>query len=370
MKIVVFISPAALFRKLLLVSFREDMDQIDRPINTTVPCPDVNRDQLKTVIKWRTRVRMVLVEVKQDLSSMEEEVKLLTTNLYKNHNRFRNDKGYKTLRMLEKSCSRLLDSQMPTIVTDFIQFLPDSPMNSNLCLPTLSMCQYSLHNLYNSALLLHKIEMLCRKSGLLNMQRLNLGHFWGVAAVNLAVVGRLWLMSRNILIKYHHIYLNLFSISKHLPGSTLETEIFENLMHLIPEDLHSKLDKKDAEVVKDDAVTNVVTVDDFLDLGEPVKRRELTPSNGSEKKPKVDVTSDPTDKKDILSDIHSIEELKEFLRQETELRKTSKKTSLTRKLSQDQWKLLKKQVTDSINPKLPNKSIKNCRKLIRNALKQ
>merc|ERR1712025_355952 len=74
------------------------------------------------------------------------------------------------------------------------------------------------------------------------------------------------------------------------------------------------------------------------------------------------------EEKDELSQIHSLEELKEFIKEETEKRKVSKKTSFTRKLSQDQWKAVKKEVLGNINPKLPNKSIKLCRKIIRKAL--
>jgi len=366
LRIVVFNPPYV--RKFMLV-FQKKMNSIARPLNTTVSCPNVTTEQMKTVIKWRTRIRMVITELKDGLLQLEEELKLLTTLLYKNHNRFRNDKGYKTLRMLEKSCLRLCDNDLTNSVTDFLSFIPDSSASNNLCLPTLSMCQYVLHNVHNSAQNLHRTEVLCRKSGLLNIQRLNLGHFWGVGAVHLAVIGRLWILSRNILVKYHHIYHNLHNICQYLPGSALNIVLPENLLHLIPEDIRSSLDKTEASK---DVPDNVVTVEDFLDLGEPIKRKDIAPIvvDIPEKKPKIEVSKASDLKKDVLSSIHSLDDLKDFLQKETEVRKTAKKTAFTRKLSQDQWKKLKKEVTDNINPSLPNKSIKNCRKLIRNALKQ
>merc|ERR1712029_789368 len=94
------------------------------------------------------------------------------------------------------------------------------------------------------------------------------------------------------------------------------------------------------------------------------------------KKPKIESVSpeeapkkDDTQKKDVLGEIHSLNDLKAFIEKETEVRKTTKKTSFTRKLNQEQWKALKKEVLKSWNPSLPNKSIKLSRKIIRNALK-
>merc|ERR1712029_617525 len=83
----------------------------------------------------------------------------------------------------------------------------------------------------------------------------------------------------------------------------------------------------------------------------------------------LEETLNKDEKKDVLSDIHSLDDLKLFIEKETEVRKTSKKTSFTRKLNQDQWKAVKKEVLKTMNPSLPNKSIKLCRKIIRNALK-
>ena len=45
------------------------------------------------------------------------------------------------------------------------------------------------------------------------MKRLNLGHFWGVAAVNLAVVGRIWVVARNLLSRHQIIFSHLINIS-------------------------------------------------------------------------------------------------------------------------------------------------------------
>ena len=70
---------------------------------------------------------------------------------------------------------------------------------------------------------------------------------------------------------------------------------------------------------------------------------------------------------DGLSELHSLADLQGFLNEETARRKRERRACMSKKLDQDEWKALKKQVIASFNNKLPNKSIKLCRKLLRNA---
>ncbi len=57
----------------------------------------------KVVISANSHVKRRLADLRADLSVLEFELKLLSQLLYKLHNRFRNDRGYKALRILEKS---------------------------------------------------------------------------------------------------------------------------------------------------------------------------------------------------------------------------------------------------------------------------
>jgi len=351
------------------------LSKCPRPINTTILCPDITTETMKTIIKSRTKIRTTDVESKENIKILKEEAKLLNTILYKNHNRFRNDKGYKTLRMIEKSLQKFLEYPFHTSLPDLLQFIPDSPLQTNVHLPTLTMGQYCMLQCLQSAAGLSKLEILCRRSGLLNMQRLNLGHFWGVAAINLAVVGRIWVVVRNLLSRHQIVFSHLLKISLHLPGQAAEYQLPYDLFEFLPEDLREHI--KESGIINADSETKDdrvgITVDDFLDLGEPVKRkREVKEENSDAKILRLSNESDNNDKseeKDELSQIHSLDELKEFMEKETKTRKVSKKTSFTRKLNQDQWKAVKKEVQGQMNPKLPNKSIKLCRKLIRKALK-
>ncbi len=57
----------------------------------------------KVVISANSHVKQRLADLRADLAVLEFECKLLSRLLYKLHNRFRNDRGYKALRILEKS---------------------------------------------------------------------------------------------------------------------------------------------------------------------------------------------------------------------------------------------------------------------------
>ena len=69
-----------------------------------------------------------------------------------------------------------------------------------------------------------------------------------------------------------------------------------------------------------------------------------------------------------LYNLKTLDDLKSFLESETQKRKVNRKAALTRKLSQDQWKDLKRRVLFNIKPNLPKTSIKQGRKLIKEAL--
>ena len=344
-----------------------------RPINTTILCPDLTKESLKAVIKSRTRIRSSEADNKKDIKILTEELKLLNTVLFKNHNRFRNDKGYKTLRMVEKSLQKFLISPIHTTLPDLLQFVPDT-LQTSVHLPTLAMCQYCMLQCYQSAALLSKLEILCRRSGLLNMQRLNLGHFWGVAAANLAIVGRVWVIVRNLLSRHQIIFSHLFKISIHLPGTSAEYLLPADLFEFLPQDLKEILIEADRDAEREiDTGAKVTTVNDFLDLGEPVKRKLVDENQEEErvKQPKLlneSNNSTRSKEKDALGQIHSLNDMHDFLKRETEIRKVDKKTSFTRKLNKEQWKAVKKEVLDNMNPERPNKSIKLCRKIIRMAL--
>ena len=346
---------------------------VSQPINTTVVSVGMNAEDVRILCKCRNEIKCLQLEVSELIKSLQAEFQLLDTFLYKNHNRFRNDKGYHTARMLAKTLRKLLDLPYFEKLEDFLQFIPSYPGDQSMRLPTVAMSNYCQVLLTLAARFLLKIDLLARKSGLLNMQRLNLGHFWGVAAVCLAIVSRVWVLGRNLLCKLDLSYSNLGSVSKYLTGDSLGYELPVHLSELLDDELREFVESKESPKPLSNS-TKGVNVDDFLDIGEPVKR-SLNVEESTAKRSKVEtpenVASIPAsdEKKDCLGSIHSIEDFKKFIAEESDLRKTSKKTSFTHKLSQNEWKELKKEVLRNLNPVIPNKSIKLCRKMIRKSIK-
>jgi hypothetical protein len=90
---------------------------LDLLVRMTPPSPklevvvDNNNEGLETakvVISANSHVKRRLADLRADLAVLEFELKLLSRLLYKLHNRFRNDRGYKALRILEKSGKSVL----------------------------------------------------------------------------------------------------------------------------------------------------------------------------------------------------------------------------------------------------------------------
>lgn len=348
------------------------------PIITKMVKSDMNSNVLRKIVELKWKLKSSLEEV-SGLKTLKEEFTLLNQILYKIHNRFHNDKGYKDLRMYEKSMKKFLNHNFVEAIDRIISFLPNTP-STPVSFPTLAMVQHSALQVYGGAALLQRLNILALNSGLLAVQRLNLGHFWGVAAHQLACISRSWLICRHLLRHMSDIYRPLMELLPLLGEQKIDLP--QNLNKFLPEDLVENLVEK--ESVNMDITDSV---DSFLDIGVPVKRAKDTKCDLHEKVMKSSCASnedsndnegskhigkDPiqteSKPKDSLGNIHSLEELRQFLDSETKARKISRKTCLTSSLNQEQWKTLRKEVLKGLNDKTPNKSLKLSRKVIREAL--
>jgi len=355
------------------------------PLLTTLPQPDLALDHVGTLVLAKEKIRLELEKVSKDKIILDEELKLLSRFLYKNHNRFRNDKGYKCLRMVEKSLLRFASSSFEKYVRDVLQFLPSSVSSLGLRLPTSAMCGYALQLSHSAAEQLVAVEVRSRRAAECARQRLGLGHFWGVAAVALAIVARLWLTARHVLLSLTRVFSELTATRPLLPSQQQHLlHLPPSLYHLLPNHLAAECSQ-----LKSSLSTRAdpeVLVEDFLGIGDvvrnPVKIHENVGEAVKREKPsmeliKTEAISEPvksnakidTALTDSLSDIHGIDEMKAFLKSESLCRKTNKKCSFTRKLTQSEWKEVKRKCLAGLNPSKPNKSVKLCRKLLRTALK-
>ena len=129
---------------------------------------------------------------------LEVEISTLNVFVYKNNNRFRNDKGFKDVRMAQKSWQKFQDLQLFKASQVFLESLPiphdvtSGKKRSKLYLPTRQMLQFFLVRLRGSFHLLHKLQVLSQNAGDHALMRLNLGHFWNVGLMHLALMSRLW----------------------------------------------------------------------------------------------------------------------------------------------------------------------------------
>jgi len=354
------------------------------PMNTLVSAPTPT----KRIIQLRWKLKDALEGFEGDLARLNEEGNLLSQVLYKIHNRFHNDPGYKDLRMLEKSTKKFMDHNFLRSSNAFLSYLPSSPSSTQL--PTSLMARHAALQLYGAAALLARVLTLCRLSGVSAFQRISLGHFWGVAAHQLGVVGRLWAIARHMIRTIHEAFSPLKLLVHLLPGGEVGNPLPETLESFLPDDGCPGKDRINNRDLKEDASAEEVqiSVDSFLDLGVPVQRPKPEISRaeviingppsyevGREELPvlQVDVCAGgkvevQKTKTDAFSEFHSLDQLRGFLKQETKMRKVSKRTCVTAKLKQEEWKNLKGEVLKAMNDRVPNKSLKLCRKILRKAL--
>ena len=334
------------------------------PMNTLL-ASSVSDEQARTLARERWRAKDALVEMREDLCVLGQELKLLSQVLYKIHNRFRNDKGYKDLRMLEKSVRRLQGLDFPRVVEGFLSFLLTDTA-APAALPSAAMGRHAALQLYGAAALSARVLTLAAGGALLAVQRLNLGHFWGVAAHQLGMVGRVWVVGRSLLATLHRIFPALLAIIRLLPGPA--ADLPATLDTFLPEDMVEALARQEG-VVEEQVQERSVSLDSFLDLGVPVRRVKEFEAQSTKERSSTNSSDNKSEKvKDALSDIHSLEELRTFLGTESKSRKVSRKTCFTASLKQDVWKKTKSDVLKAFNEKTPNKSMKQCRAMLRGAV--
>lgn len=134
-------------------------------------------------------------------SILDVEKSALETFIYKNHHRFRNDKGFKDTKLVSKCLSRFYEVGVDKVTRDFLDAFPvlsdlmqqrPVAVASSLYLPTANMLTYVRERLAGAFRLLEKLCVYCKMAGKMQINRINLGHFWNVALSNLAVISRIW----------------------------------------------------------------------------------------------------------------------------------------------------------------------------------
>ena len=334
------------------------------------------------------------------------ELAILAQFLYKNHNRFRNDKCQRFLKMIQKSASRFLgELDLDKLVSKFNDVLP-IPMDINnkdkLYLPTRQMLEFLLVRLYGGANLLWKLIVYCQNAGELCVQRIKLGHFWNIGLNNLSCVSRLWTLSISMLVLVEKAYKCFLLLLPILPVSQVQWLAMDcnynfpkNISNAILVDeqpsCESFLEKfknivnndnfpKFVNILADpDEVKQQIDVGLSVDIGEVISREDLldtipiankpapiTNSTTIVKQPNIGFSKENSQSKPTQLDIpcsnkkwaklndktsnhtKNSKTLQLFVQEENKLRKTDRNIALTKTLGQDQWKALRGEINTYI----------------------
>lgn len=339
-------------------------------------------------------------------SNAKVELAILSQFLYKNHNRFRNDKCQRSLKLIKKSTDRFLDElNLDKEVSKFSGVFPiaiDIKNKNKLYLPTKEMLEYIIVRFYGGANLLWKIIVYCQNAGESSVQRIRLGHFWNIGLNNLSCVSRLWGLSISMLVLVEKAYDCFLLLVPLLPAnkSSIKDQDYcefpKNIAQEITEDKCESFFQKFKNVVNNDnlpkfvsILANPLDVKQQIDLGlsidtgEVIGREDLVevaspattlspalisnstipvddhivqlPQQNDSKQLHIPCSCKKWSKlnEKISSSTQNSHALRLFVQDENKLRKTCRNTAFTKILGQAQWKVLRNDLNDCLD-KLAN----------------
>jgi len=347
----------------------EDLREITAPARVTVAIEDITKGKRDALMQILKRIKKAQKNMKEIGGFADVELTVLAHLLYKNHNRFRNDKGFKDLKMAKKAALRLYQEvNLPKLMEGFLEDMPvpfDVRTAPKLYLPSTHMVEHALVRLHGSSKLTLRLIGYCQNAGEKARARMKLGHFWNFALYTSACISRLWTLSLSLLREILPLYQALRELYDcHLP--TPSTSWLPETYHL-PADLLNELTQND-----DDGSFTSIAKRLSLDHGrqQPGERLSPPPSEGhSAEDTSVDfgVVVDSSSKGVMVSSVklHTQQQrakkrvqkrveavtktvglLKQFVADESGHRKKDRKTAVTKALSQDQWKQLRKYIKE------------------------
>ena len=121
---------------------------------------------------------------------------VMHTSIYKNSNRFRNDKAFKGLKMVQRTLSKLKDMGLSSNLKRFSDLMPlpidIKDVSRNFYLPTDSVLHHWLSILIQTFSLAERLLGLCEHTRKYLLARIRLGHFWNWAVFSFANISRIW----------------------------------------------------------------------------------------------------------------------------------------------------------------------------------
>jgi len=370
---------------------------------------------IREIISHQTSLRKVLAIIDKGFKVLEVENQLIIRLVYKGKNKYRNDHGFKTLQILKKSVEKCLMNYPKSYIEEFLDMLP-RVVHVSVHLPPASLAEYAGLRTWVAIQSLQRIMHCCHLSAVHASRRVTLSHEVHAAILRLSISGRIWVVAKFLLKHMATVMEGLYGCSQRIPiGKNFYCEedlgrIFsgytdqKSTVTLTEEVIESfevgcKVSRSyiDEEKLRQDSLvesfgwSEKVSESDHRKENRSLKKSKILESLSfsgmvaeSDKKeskavklPNKEINKIKESKNNYeeidsaiiaLYNLKTLDDLKSFLESETQKRKVNRKAALTRKLSQDQWKDLKRRVLSNIKPNLPKTSIKQGRKLIKEAL--
>jgi len=381
----------------------ENQRFINAPPTLTLPvkADRLDTDKKAAVVKSIKTLKTAVAKLKELIELAKVDLTVLSDLIYKNHNRFRNDKGFRDHKIVKKLAIRVYtEVKLDTLLSQFLDNFPVAFDIKNLSvggppiyLPVSHMAEFVMVRLHGTAKLLLALIQRCENAGAKSRQRMGLGHFWNVALYFSACVSRIWALSLSALSTLTGVYEAFVRIHPclpshqsewlpqgyKLPSSDLLVAITDNAQHL--ETVRKKLRDncnavktrttpaaETSNLFKDEGTQNVVHHQEPsqqpLDVGVVIDRNSLKlAENVLQEVAELQPQQPAKDKTAGSSEIPakkwrkfvkaagqastSPESLLRFVSEESLHRKRDRKSALTKSLNQDQWKEMRGQIKEA-----------------------
>jgi hypothetical protein len=130
-------------------------------------------------------------KLKEFLMLMTSEVVILKRFLYKIAAVFSHDKSYKVLKQIHKTVNKLLETDLVSDLTSFLEQHTVSFANVMFVAPK-PKYEYVQVRLQGTVKLLAYILCLCQFYGCIMIQKMRIGHFMNIVAISMAFTARIW----------------------------------------------------------------------------------------------------------------------------------------------------------------------------------
>merc|ERR1711974_269357 len=176
------------------------------PSSNTCTC-NIKSDQRKLLLHV-VNVNKFLTNRFQEIQEFLDATQaVMQTSMYKNNNRFRNDKAFKGQKMVVRTLQRLKDLELKKVLKRFSDLLPlavdiKSPQ-IELYLPMDSVLHHWLCKIRQAFAMSERLLGLCEHTTKYLLARIRLGHFWNWAVFSFANISRIWTLSQTMMLHLH-----------------------------------------------------------------------------------------------------------------------------------------------------------------------